>query len=68
VHLLEIWAAYTMLEADEQGSAKIWTSGPAALDELGVHGRDERLRWIRLWHAANNARAEVAEMAREAGP
>jgi hypothetical protein len=55
-----------MLEMDEQGSARIWTSGPAALDELGVHGRDERLRWIRLWHAANNARAEVAELAREA--
>jgi hypothetical protein len=65
VYLFPAWAAYTMLEVDESGNAKIWSSGLACLDELGITARAERLRWIRLWHAANSARAEMAEIARE---
>lgn len=65
VHLIEPWSVYTMLEVDEQGSARIWSSGVVALDEFDVRGQ-ERLQWLRLWHRANMARAEMAELAREA--
>lgn len=53
-----------MLEQDEAGGRRIWTSGVLALDEFGVSGREERLRWIGLWSAAADAYAEVAEEAR----
>lgn len=53
-----------MLEQDEAGGRRIWTSGVLALDEFGVIGREERLRWISLWSAAADAYAEVAEEAR----
>lgn len=65
LHLHEAWAAYQMLEHDEAGNARIWTSGILALDEFGIASRTERQLWLRLWHAANCARAEVAERARE---
>lgn len=63
-HLLEVWVAFSMLEQDETGGRRIWTSGVLALDEFGVAGREERLRWIGLWSAAAEAYAEVAEEAR----
>lgn len=66
LHLGEIWWAYSMLERDEVGAARILTAGAVLLDELGIRGRDERLRWIGLWAAANGGFAEVAEAARQA--